>query len=46
MEQRQRRQHDVVLVQIAIGAQQAAVIHSMPRTDSSTPFARPVVPDV
>ena len=28
------------------GAQHAAAIHNMPRTDSSTPLARPVVPDV
>jgi hypothetical protein len=29
-----------------IGAQHAAAIHNMPRSDNSTPFARPVVPEV
>ena len=29
-----------------IGAQHAAVTHSMPCTVSATPLARPVVPDV
>ena len=30
----------------AIGAQEAAVTHSMPWTVSRTPLARPVVPEV
>jgi len=29
-----------------IGAQHAAVTHSIPRTFNSTPLARPVVPEV
>ena len=46
VEQWQAATDDVLLVSSAIGAQQAAAIHNMPRIDSSTPFARPVVPDV
>ena len=47
MKQRQRREHRVALAESpVIGAQQAATTHSMPCTVSSTPLARPVVPDV
>jgi len=46
MEQRQRRQHNVLVIQAADRRPTRSRNPNIPRIDNSTPLARPVVPDV